>query len=108
MPLISRWDREAFWDALGKCHSFEFLCRSRVILSGVRLCSFGLAYSIPSVGPVGTGAKGGPLPFQAHKDVSAEEKRKAPVECARRSRPADIGKGSIGRTEEAVEVAYLK
>jgi hypothetical protein len=68
----------------------------------------GLAYATPSVGPVGTGAQSGPLSFQSHKDVSAEEKRKAPVEYARRSRPANIGKGSIGRIEEAIEVAYLK
>jgi hypothetical protein len=42
-------------------------------------------------------------------DVSAEEKRKAPVEAARKTSP-DISEHVVGRIEakKAFEVAYLK
>jgi len=64
-------------------------------------------FTLPSVGPVGTGPQAGPLPFESYKDVSAEEKRKAPVELAWQ-RPPDVIEGFVGRLEEAGHVTYLK
>jgi len=64
-------------------------------------------FTLPSVGPVGTGPQAGPLPFESYKDVSAEEKRKAPVETARKT-PPDIIEHVVGRIDEAGEVADLK
>ena len=64
-------------------------------------------YSTSSVCPVGTGPQAGPRTFESHIDVSAEEKRKAPVETARKT-PPDIIEHVVGRIDEGIKVADLK
>ena len=107
MPLIKMGLRSVLgmpWENAPASNSFIGAGSSCQVSVFVPL---GLAYSTPSVRPVGTGAQGGPLPFESHKDVSAEEKRKAPVEWPGVG-PPDVIEHVVGRSEEAVEVAYLK
>jgi hypothetical protein len=61
----------------------------------------------PSIRPEGAVAETGPLPFDAHKDVSAKEERKTPVELAWGT-ASEVVENVIGRIEEAVEITYLK